>query len=104
MSAPLLNTFNQQSCDFLKDLGTVFPNDQWIAKAQGLLNAAIAMDECSWVPVTAFMAGEEASRWAVFPRKVFEIPAEHLAALHEEMNESNRQAAGRYMQLSLIHI
>lgn len=98
MSGSLLSAFNQQACDFLKDLGVVFPDDQWIAKAVHLLNSAIAMDERSWVPMAAFMAGEPTERWTGFPRKVFEIPGNHMALLHEEMSESNRQVVMRYMQ------
>jgi hypothetical protein len=56
------------------------------------------MNERSWVPMAAFMAGEPANRWTDFPRSVFEVPAKHMASLHVEMSESNRQVAMRYMQ------
>lgn len=94
----LLSTFNQQASDLLKNLGTVFPDDQWIAKAVHLMNSAIAMDEKSWVPVLAFMNGEPADRWPVFERKLFEIPADHLMQLHHEMTDSNKGVVNRYMQ------
>ena len=76
----------------------VFPDDQWVAKAVHLLNSATAMNERSWVPVATFMNGESVERWPLFQRTLFEIPAEHVTQLFEQMNDSNKGIVNRYMQ------
>lgn len=96
-SASVLQTFNQQSCDMLADLGRVFPNDLWVAKAAKLVNAAIAMNERSWLPAVAFMAGEPPEKWDSFDRALFEMPAEHVAGLFGEASEANKDVIRRYM-------
>ena len=95
--ASVLQTFNQQACDMLADLARVFPNDLWLAKATKLVNAAIAMNERSWLPAVAFMGGEPPERWDSFERSLFEIPQEHLATLFAEASEATKDVIRRYM-------
>ena len=96
-SASVLQTFNQQACDMLADLARVFPNDMWLAKATKLVNAAIAMNERSWLPAVAFMGGEPPERWDSFERSLFEIPQEHLTTLFTEASDANKDVIRRYM-------
>lgn len=94
---PLLSTFNQQASDFLKNLGIVFPDDQWVAKATKLVNSATAMDERSWIPMASFMNGESDTKLESFERQMFQIPAAHLVSLMQEMNETNQDVVKRYV-------
>tara|TARA_B110000027_G_scaffold121141_1_gene135100 strand:+ start:1894 stop:2457 length:564 start_codon:yes stop_codon:yes gene_type:complete len=81
----------------LADMGRVFPNDMWLAKASKLVNAAIAMNERSWLPAVTFMNGEPPEKWESFERRVFEIPGEHLTELFREASGANQDIIRRYM-------
>lgn len=93
----VLQTFNQQASDMLTDLGRVFPNDVWLGRASRLLNAAVAMNERSWLPALAFMNGEPPEKWSSVERRFFEMPAEHMTGLMHEVSEQNKDVVRRYM-------
>jgi hypothetical protein len=92
-----LNVFNQQASNFLRDLSNVFPNDMMLAKAIKLVDAAINLDERTFVPSMIFMDGQPQQNWTNFERNMFQIPSTHLQQLWNEMNDQNKDVCKRYM-------
>lgn len=96
--------FNQLACDFLKDLGSVFPEDEIIARSSRLLNCAISCNASSVVPMAIFVNGDRPTELSNLDRGMFEITKSHMVFLLSEMSDHNKKVLDEYVKNMLYVI